>query len=43
VRQRQPPGAELLETGVLQIDDAPRDHQVRVGIAVVESPALVMN
>jgi hypothetical protein len=40
MRQRQPDGADLVVAGRLRIDDAARGVQVRLGVAVVEQPAL---
>jgi hypothetical protein len=40
MRQRKPDGADLVVAGRLGIDDAARGVQVRLGVAVVEQPAL---
>jgi len=40
MRQRQPDGPDLVVSRRLRIDDAARDIQMRLGIAVVEDPAV---
>ncbi len=41
MQHRQPRGAELLVSRCARIDDAPRNVEMRFGIAIIESPALV--
>ena len=40
VRQRQPDGADLVVAGSARIDHAARDVEVRLGVAIVEDPAV---
>jgi hypothetical protein len=40
MRQRKPDGADLVIAGRLGIDDAARGVKVRLGVAVIEQPAL---